>query len=88
MYVSICFLLSMCLTINKLDKSDISSNMLHVGLLKHCNQFPWGLLYLCIYLVCGFVLGGGGGGGGGGKGLLIKLHLEKVHAQNHPKTYT
>ena len=34
------------LTINKLDKSDKSSNMLQVGQIKHCNHFPWGLLYV------------------------------------------
>ena len=44
------------LTINKLDKSDKPSNMLQV----HCNQFPWGLLYLLFVLffclVCGCLL--------------------------------
>ena len=38
------------LTIKKLDKSDKSSNMLQVGQIKHCNQFPWGLLYLLYVL--------------------------------------
>ena len=49
------------LTINKLDKSDKSSNMLQVGQIKYCNQFPWGLLYLLYVLffclVCGCLLG-------------------------------
>ena len=36
------------LTINKLDNSDKSSNTLQGGLFKHCNQGPWGLLYLCM----------------------------------------
>ena len=39
------------LTINKLDKSDKSSNTLQVGQIKHCNQFPWGLLYLCTFFL-------------------------------------
>ena len=30
------------LTINKSDKS---INTVQVGQIKHCNQFPWGLLY-------------------------------------------
>ena len=38
------------LTVNKLDNSDKSSNMLQVGQIKHCNQFPWSLLPV----VCAF----------------------------------
>ena len=40
----------------KLDKSDKSSNTLQVGQIKHCNQFPWGLLYLCMYVCICFLL--------------------------------
>ena len=51
----------------KFYKSDKSSNMLQVGQIKHCNQFPWGLLYL---LVCTFFL------------LGMRLSLEQKKSKN------